>query len=479
MSDFSQMLSTFIAQKNIGTYSLAQYCGIDRSTIYKIINGKRTPSSAEIVNKMALFMHLTPGEKSELLHAYEIAVIGYDTYYQRKTIYELLKKFNHQNFSFSSPESSLISPEINIDEQTVSLVGSPRISQVLFSILTNEAAKKEGHIDLLIQPDYSYVMELIHSLGLQNHNLSIRHIFAMNNTEKVPPSKKNYNLECLSYILPIYLCGCKYHTYYYYDNITFNQNKFHAFPYLVLTGSFAIILSEDFEYAILFHESASCQTLHNMFEKFISEADPLINQIDTLQTQVAYCDTLLNKTATPQDTVFIYQQIPCMTPFFKEKLLRKYLSVDLPDKDMMLKYISAYTQKLMNHHLQVPTVSIFSEEGILHFLKTGIFDEFPKDIYTPVELQDRIYLIRQVLQHSKDINFRMLKQPIGSVENGLNICLHNYGGYFLFHTAENKLVYLDIQESSLLVSFNDYFRSLNDDLFYTTEEMTERLNRLL
>lgn len=41
MSDFSQLLSCHIHSKDIKTYALAQYCGLDRSNMYKIINGKK------------------------------------------------------------------------------------------------------------------------------------------------------------------------------------------------------------------------------------------------------------------------------------------------------------------------------------------------------------------------------------------------------------------------------------------------------
>ena len=36
MSDFSQLLSCHIHSKDIKTYALAQYCGLDRSNMYKM-----------------------------------------------------------------------------------------------------------------------------------------------------------------------------------------------------------------------------------------------------------------------------------------------------------------------------------------------------------------------------------------------------------------------------------------------------------
>ena len=60
MSKFSQLLSQYIQEKNVRIYSLAEYCGIDRSLMYKIVHGKRTPGSASAVDKIADYLHLTP-----------------------------------------------------------------------------------------------------------------------------------------------------------------------------------------------------------------------------------------------------------------------------------------------------------------------------------------------------------------------------------------------------------------------------------
>ena len=39
MSVFSDLLSEYITMKDVGVYPLSQFCGLDRSFMYKIING--------------------------------------------------------------------------------------------------------------------------------------------------------------------------------------------------------------------------------------------------------------------------------------------------------------------------------------------------------------------------------------------------------------------------------------------------------
>lgn len=75
MSEFSQLLTEYIHRKDIRVYSLAEYCGIDRSLMYKIIHGKRMPSSAGIVDKITEFLQLTPAEHKEFLTAVILFVV--------------------------------------------------------------------------------------------------------------------------------------------------------------------------------------------------------------------------------------------------------------------------------------------------------------------------------------------------------------------------------------------------------------------
>ena len=100
MSEFSELLSQHIHNKNIKTYPLAQYCGLDRSNMYKIIKGQRKPTSIEMVANMCRFMQLSPNETKEMQEAYMITLIGPENYYRRKNTKLFLKNFVFPLFLF-------------------------------------------------------------------------------------------------------------------------------------------------------------------------------------------------------------------------------------------------------------------------------------------------------------------------------------------------------------------------------------------
>lgn len=101
MSEFSELLSQHIHNKNIKTYPLAQYCGLDRSNMYKIIKGQRKPTSIEMVANMCRFMQLSPNETKEMQEAYMITLIGPENYYRRKNTKLFFEEFRLPSLFFS------------------------------------------------------------------------------------------------------------------------------------------------------------------------------------------------------------------------------------------------------------------------------------------------------------------------------------------------------------------------------------------
>ena len=66
MSDFSELLSNFVAEKKADITQMVKYCGFDRSTMYKILKGKRNPPPLDVVNTIGQFLRLTQPELQHL-----------------------------------------------------------------------------------------------------------------------------------------------------------------------------------------------------------------------------------------------------------------------------------------------------------------------------------------------------------------------------------------------------------------------------
>ena len=97
MSVFSALLKHYVHEKNVKVMSLAHYCNLERSTVYKFINGKREPMSSELIEQIAYFIHLTPLETYQLKEAWKMARMGENSYYIRKSIEHFLSDFPNKS----------------------------------------------------------------------------------------------------------------------------------------------------------------------------------------------------------------------------------------------------------------------------------------------------------------------------------------------------------------------------------------------
>jgi len=158
MPDFATLLSEHIHNKNIKTYALAQYCNLDRSNMYKIIKGQRKPSSLEMVEKMCKFMHLSPSEQADMEESYHIALIGRENYYRRKAVQQFFEEFRIPTLQL--PATSPSNASDYADNATL-LHSHLEINRSLLYIIASELKKSGGKISLLIQPDYTFLMNIL------------------------------------------------------------------------------------------------------------------------------------------------------------------------------------------------------------------------------------------------------------------------------------------------------------------------------
>lgn len=85
-----------------------------------------------------------------------------------------------------------------------------------------------------------------------------------------------------------------------------------------------------------------------------------------------------------------------------------------------------------------------------------------------------------MLARKDQFQYKMLKKNIGSIPYGANIFIGQNSGYLLFvNPASGENVFLNIEEPGLLFAFQDFFETMNDELFYSEEEMIKKLENLL
>ena len=163
----------------------------------------------------------------------------------------------------------------------------------------------------MFQPDYDYLMSFLRAENGSIPKARIDHIICLNNDSRTTHSQKNYNLNCLKQVLPLYGTNPQYNCFYYYDNIADKTDGIAMFPYIVITGKYACLLSPDIQKGYLTSEPSAIDMFKNIFDKYRDRLPQLLSRVNNIFAQLEYMNSL-NPT---NETGYFFQMTPCLTPY--------------------------------------------------------------------------------------------------------------------------------------------------------------------
>lgn len=95
MSDFSSKCREYLTDTGETVYQLASSSGLDRTSLQRMLTGKRLPS-IDFIHQFCDSIRINPSQRLELMELYKIEKIGKEVYYNRKYIQELLRVISSQ-----------------------------------------------------------------------------------------------------------------------------------------------------------------------------------------------------------------------------------------------------------------------------------------------------------------------------------------------------------------------------------------------
>ncbi len=478
--DFAKVLSDYIHEKNVNVYSMAQFCDLDRSTMYKFINGKRRPSSISLVRKMADFMLLTPAEYQLLLRGVPDFPCRPGNLFPAEIHLEIPPKSRkvYQRFpcQFHKDRGPFYPPPLA--EMTV-LDGQSQITNCMFEILAQEAQEEQGKIQIFMDPDFSSIIDYLASLGCRNHSLQIEHIFCMDNTQQLMDNGQNYNLYCLEQILPLYTCGCLYNAYYFYDTMFTRKNTLEIFSVMLITSRYALLFTRDRSQGILFGNRASVQLYRNIFGRFYPSVSSFADKVTDVISQI---QRLISFDFGEKD-IYIFQPLPCLTYCLPEEFLNRYLYPDLPGREHVLGMLSDFIRRTKDSFSERRPYFLFTEQGVRDFLETGRVPDYPDYVYAPFSIRDRMFLIQEIMKKCLPQQLCMLKKNYFYSNRSISIFSSPHSGYLFLPVCNEadscEQIYLDITESHLVSSFYDFLLYLKENFCYSPDETGKVLRRIL
>ena len=477
MSEFSDLFSMLVSSRDINVTGLAAYCGLDRSTMYKLLNGRRNPSSREQVLRISEFMNLNPLENRELLNAYLITRIGWDVFCRRTAVLEFILNFQNLSPSFSgfpaAPEPGAPASQPEEDRNARPLSGRLQVSAAVHSLCLEALADPKGTLDIIAQPEHLKTLDIVSSLA-GGSSLRIRHILCVNNNRSLIRAQQDYNLQCLTKIIPFFGIRCRYQPYYYYDDVNSHFNNLNFMPCVFLSQKSAVLCSSSLKEGIFFSAPDMISLLQNRFNTLRKSVQPLISSFpSSLATHLRN----FPETMASVKSAFSLSAEPCLMPCITADLLRKYLKGSPDSRPKLIAAVTAYISAFS----KIDVKSCFTREGARAFLETGRLHEVPRELYSPLEYPDRILLLKQLRHYlSMGYEIRLLNTPLDRFPLHLHLFSSSDLGYILFEDGVNGLNYLVLKEQNLLNAFYDFSAALEKgDLLCSAEETDTFLKELI
>ena len=479
MSVFSETLSRFITEKNIKIMALTRYCDLDRSTMYKILNGKRNPPSPDILDRIIQFLHLTPVESRELKEAWEITRIGPEIYYKRKSVENFIQHFPDQPAAeFSGCTFSSGVPFTDNRSDCVSLTSRQHVNHYVHQMILNEAGKTSGKIGLFLQPDYKFLFSLLASLNVQG-SLSITQIMCVSTEPIFTEDHQLLNLNYLHEVFPLYMAGLDYSLLYYYDKLQSHYFNFNLFPCMILTSESALLCSSDYQSGIFFRSSDVLQMLWNLYTSYQEQCGLFFRPAPlTPENHVDVINSMFDPAYVANDLIGI-QPEPCLTPFFTGTLLREIFNYELPQAENILQMAEQAFQMNMDKILHKQFCIYSTLEGLLQFVKTGLTDEIPEIFYHPLNIRQRTEVVKGVRECCQSGAYRILLKPFNHLPRNLHFCIRGNLGSMIFRNNNGESLVLNIEENRLVDIFRDYLENMDAACYCTCEAATELIDQII
>lgn len=283
MSLFSEKLSCYIRESGMTLQCLSSFCGLDITYISKIKKGERLPRKKAQVTSLIESLRLSPSEKQDLWDAYAISLIGDDQFRINEAVRDLLS-------TIYSPEP-VCSSHSTLSQMTETSVayGQTSVNIMVKSVLELESAKEDGFVQMVLQPDYHFAIDLLCSLALKRTGPVVKHIFCLDPSPNADAVIQN--IDDFRMILPLLSADLPYQANYYYDQHPSSRFQMDAMPFFIVTSEYTITLSSDYCLAELSSNKERLRLYRHIFQDLLTRTSDLISPLSGSQLKSSLEDT--------------------------------------------------------------------------------------------------------------------------------------------------------------------------------------------
>ncbi len=474
MKHFGELLRSYIKKSGYSNYALAQKAGINRTTLQKVLSGERAPSP-DFLNKIILYLRLTPEESDSLFSKIEAIQTGETVYARRQFIRHLLETTSSDLSSGEYMAGSHVMPGTaaplsRIPDQQLAY-GSQAVTHLLNQLVMQECAEPSPSMLACITgrlPLLGQVLNHAHHYCPSISRLRVKHLTSILK-EEVHSDFPSANLEILSNLLPIAaISDFGYEISYFYGEKVLTDVTRMAFPFYIVFSQAIVLLSADCATALCCRSDHVIYHFRNLFEAAQSNTMPLITRCPNAPDILPHMIQL----AENDPAIYVLEYHPCLPAYFTEEMIRSFARPDVPEYEhtvQTLVYRAHQLRNMTNH------TCLFNKSGLLDFVRTGYLADFPPEYVLPLSKEARQYLLEELYNEiaSGRQRHRMVNPLMFPISENLTCILHEDKGldFSGFAGIGKSYNYIHIEEQSLLEAFSDFFQYLvTSSLVYSLED---------
>ncbi len=460
---FTGLLNDYIEKVGVANNTLIRVTGIDRSTFYKILGGKRQPTEEQLEIIIGA-LSLPRLEEEALRKEYVRETVGEEEWQNQQTIRKLLRVL-------AEPELEEIRPVVaerpeSVDFQNYTVEGLDPTNQMMLRFLQDEFGKECPKLSFFMPVDREQFYSVLRNQCALHagRQIQIRQLMQF-------PTGSTFSkcsiLEYFEHLVYHLTRGpWDYQAYFYYERALLPTGLGNLFPYYIIAGGKILMLNSDFTRAMLIREPEIVSMYEAAFEEALAVSKPI-------RETISYPEMLMALEMPGKKISF--ESIPCAAMVAKSDYTRKYIADgDFGD------FIWNHCNRLQEEN----ELLVFSTMGGLErFAQTGQVEEVPPALMAPMSVDDRIESFENLKKHIQKEYF-IVDETVMPVSPNWMITLYEDNTLYIYpRIATGDEQVICVQEKNIINAFTSFFRTLSkgsdvlgkEEVLMKIEKMIETL----
>ena len=395
---FHSLLNSIIDSQSVTKNSLINETGIDRSSFYQILSGKRIPTKDQITSIIRQ-LDISAADEMALYDAFYLERLGETNYHYLKFTEKCLRVIgspyidtnasNNQTPSRSQelqnklPDNPIDTDQSQAATETILYHSTDEIICGLTKFLIHASKKENNHLQVSLPFDlssriklFSSIQSLITSGKFQNATISqILHFQTKN------PNDITEKLDGFATLLESILTkepNITYNIYYYSNEQKVSKNSGVLFPFYIITDDASLLLNADANKGCLLTDPSLIGLMREEFASVFDHAKPFLSSFSQKELPQFQARSI------PAEEVIFIQKHPGACLMVTDDLVEKYVPEEFKE-----------TLKQHFHFMQQMNASEgITLDGIREFARNHVISE--SGFYVEANTSDIINALEQL-----------------------------------------------------------------------------------